>query len=540
MKDEIRELVKETIETLQKEQKLPQFQIPEISVEYSEKEIYGDYSTNIAMEIGKLIKKNSSEIANILKNNFQGKRFRLQDKLDKIEIAEPGFINFFLSKKYLQEQIGEILRKGEKFGKLDIGKNKRIQVEFISANPTGPLTLGNGRGGFCGDVLANVLNKAGYEVEREYYINDVGEQIRRLGHSVIGDEQAVYKGEYIKELRKRIKEKEPEKVGQAAAKIVLEEIIKPSVKKMGINFDVWFSEKSLYEKKEVEKMLSWLKENKLAYEKEGALWFKSSKFGDEKDRVLVKADGEKTYFASDIAYLKNKFERGFDYLIYIWGADHYGYIKRMEAAAEALGYRKEQIKIIIMQLVRLLEDGQPVRMSKRKGTYITIDELVDEIGLDVARFFFLQRNPGSHLNFDFSLAKEKSEKNPVYYVQYAFARICSILAKLKNKEQRTKNKKSSLFTVHYSLLNHSSELSLIKQLIRFPEIIEDTAKDCQVQRFPQYAQELAASFHQFYRDCRVLTENKELSEARLNLILATKIVLKNVLDIMGISAPEKM
>ena len=529
MKNKIAELVRETIEILQKEKKLPQFEIPEISVEYPEKEIHGDYSTNMAMSIAGKLKKKPIEIAKIITQSLD------QSLFDKVEVVKPGFINFSIKKQYLQEQVMEILDQSERFGALTIGKDKKIQVEFISANPTGPLTLGNGRGGFWGDVLANVLEKAGYKIGREYYINDVGEQIKKLGHSVMGNKEAVYKGEYIKELRKKIKEKEPEGAGQSAAQIILEETIKPSVKKMGINFDVWFSEKSLYEDKKVEKILDWLKKNKLAYEKGGVLWFSSSKFGDDKDRVLVKADGEKTYLASDIAYLKDKFERGFDNLIYIWGADHHGYIKRIEAAAEALGYQKKQVKIIIMQLVQLLKGGRIVRMSKREGTFITLEELVDEVGLDAARFFFLQRSPGSHLNFDLSLAKEQSEKNPVYYVQYAFARICSIVEKLKIQNLKTKTTTQDL-----KLLNHLAELRLIKQLIKFPEIMEDTVKDYQIQRLPQYAYKLAGSFHQFYRDCRVLTEDKELSKSRLALILATKIVLKNTLDIMGISAPERM
>jgi arginyl-tRNA synthetase len=523
MKKEISELLKKAINSLQQEQELPNFEIPKISVEHPEKEIHGDFSSNLAMEIGKIIKKNPLEIAEIIIQSLN------QSLFDKVEVAKPGFINFFLSKTFIQEQIGKVLKQNKEFGNIDIGKKKKVQVEFISANPTGPLTLGNGRGGFCGDVLANVLQRAGYDAEKEYYINDIGEQIRKLGHSVIGDDQAVYKGDYIKELRKKIKGENIEKVGQEAADFVLEEKIKPTVKKMGIDFDIWFSEKSLHTK-EIENVLKWLKDNDLIYEKDKAVWFKSEKFGDDKDRVLIKADGEKTYFLSDIAYLKNKFERGFEHIICIWGADHHGYIERMKSAVQALGYKKEQLDVIIMQLVRLVVKGEKVRMSKRKGIYITLDELIDEVGIDSTRFFFLQRRAGSHLNFDMSLAKDKSEKNPVYYIQYAYARICSILAKSQSVSQQT----------NFQLLNNPSELRLIKQLIKLPEIIEDTAKDYQIQRMSLYAYETASCFHQFYKNCRVLTENKELSNARLSLILATKIVLKNTLDTMGISAPEKM
>jgi len=522
MKKEISELLKKAINALRKEAKLPNFEIPKISLEYPEKEIHGDFSTNLAMEIGKIIKKNPLEIAKIIVQPLD------QSLFNRVEVIKPGFINFFLSESFIQGQVGKILKQDKVFGNIDIGKKKKVQIEFISANPTGPLTLGNGRGGFCGDVLANVLQRAGYDTEKEYYINDIGEQIRKLGHSVIGDDQAVYKGDCIEELRKKIKGKDVEKVGQEAGNLILEKDIKKTVKKMGIDFDVWFSEKSLH--KEIENILKWLKDNDLIYEKDKAVWFKSEKFGDDKDRVLVKADGEKTYFLSDIAYLKNKFERGFNKIICIWGADHYGYIGRMKSAVQALGYRKEQFEVIIMQLVRLIVKGKKVRMSKREGIYITLDELINEVGIDSARFFFLQRRAGSHLNFDMSLAKDKSEKNPVYYIQYAYARICSILAKSQSTNQQT----------NFQLLNHTSELKLIKQLIKFPEIIEDTAKDYQIQRLSQYAYETSACFHQFYKNCRVLTEDKELSNARLSLILATKIVLKNTLDTMGISTPEKM
>ncbi|MBU4298750.1 arginine--tRNA ligase [Patescibacteria group bacterium] len=549
---QITNLIQKAMKEFQEEGAFPEFVLPEIKIEHPEEKIHGDYAANVAMLIAKQVKKSPQEIANILNSKFKIQNSKF---LDKVEVVKPGFINFFISKEYLQEQVAEILKKKEKFGALKIGKEQKINLEFISANPTGPLTLGNGRGGFCGDVLANVLLKAGFKVAREYYINDVGEQIRKLGHSVIGDSEAVYKGDYILSLRKRIKGENPDKLGQKAAEIILKETIKPTVKKMGIAFDVWFSEKSLRKSGEVKKILDLLKKKKLTYEKEGALWFSSTKFGDDKDRVLIKEDGETTYLASDIAYLKNKFKRGFNYLIYIWGADHYGYINRLKAAAEALGEQKERVNIIIMQLVRLFRGGKEVRMSKRAGTYVTLNELIDEVGLDVARFFFLTRSPGSHLNFDLDLAKEQSEKNPVYYIQYAYARICSILRKCgKSEIQSTKSKinpkiivsKTKVFekleiqNSKLNLLNHPSELNLIKQLIRFPEVIEDTAKDEQVQRLPQYAGDLAAAFHQFYRDCRVLTETQSLSMARLGLILATKQVIKNTLDLLGISAPEKM
>lgn len=492
----------------------------EVEIDRPQDLIFGDYSTNVAM----VLKKNPQEIADRLKSEV----------LEKIEVKN-GFINFFLSKNYLQKQIKEILKEKDRFGEVKIGRREKINVEFISANPTGPLTLGNGRGGFCGDILANVLAKAGFQVKREYYINDVGEQVRKLGHSILGDSQAVYRGKYIEDLRKKLKpvlvKTSPEKIGEKASKIILEEMIKPTTGKMKIKFDTWFSEKSLYRKKETDKVIDFLKKKDLLYEKEGAFWFKSSEFGDDKDRVLIKADGEPTYFLSDMAYLRNKFKRGFKKLFFFWGADHFGYINRIKAAAEVLGFNKENIKIIIVQLVRLFKDGKDLKMAKRTGSYITLDELIGEVGLDVARFFFLTRSPDSHFNFDLDLAKEQSEKNPVYYVQYAYARICSIL----KKTQKTKNKAQNC-----ELLNHPSELNLIKQLVIFPDIVEDAAKDYQVQRISKYALDLATVFHQFYRDCKVLTENVPLSEARLGLLLSAQIVFKNTLTLMGVSAPQKM
>jgi arginyl-tRNA synthetase len=513
IREKIREFIKNSCENLFSAKKL------RINIEKTSQKDHGDYTVNIRG----LSQEEQERIIIDVKKLPDFKEYFSDVKFEK-----PIFINFFLSNKYLQEKVKEILKQKEKFGEIKIGKGEKVNLEFISANPTGPLTLGNGRGGFCGDALANILNKAGFKVKKEYYINDTGEQIRKLGHSVIDDSQAVYKGRYVQDLKKKIKGTNPEAVGKKAAKIILEKMIKPSVKKAGIKFDVWFSEKSL--SKDIEKVLIYLKKKNLTYEKEGALWFKSSQLGDEKDRVLIKADGEKTYIASDFAYLKNKFERGFDRLIYIWGADHYGYINRLKAASQALGFEKEKVEIIIMQLIRLFEKGQEVRMSKRTGIYVTLDELIEEIGLDAARFFFMAKNPTTHLDFDMSLAKEKSEKNPVYYVQYAYARICSILKKIENKASYG----------NYELLKDSAELKLTKELIRFPEIIEDTAKDYQIQRTSQYATNLANTFHQFYGNCQVISKDEQLTKARISLILATKIVLKNTLDLMGISAPEKM
>jgi len=513
-KDKILGLIKKTVKgpkDFRKEKILSN-----LKVFYPEKKEHGDYSTNAAFVLkDKSLK--PLEIAAVLQEKLSKNR-----EFKKVEIAEPGFVNFFLSEEYLHNQIKEILERKEKLGSLKPAKVEKINVEFISANPTGPLTLGNARGGFCGDVLANILEKAGHKVSREYYVNDIGGQVEKKLKLSLEGKEGGYQGPHIEELRKR-KIADP----QEAAKIILKEWIKPTLKKMGINFNQYVFESSLKRKK----IENFLKKKGLSYEKKGAAWFKSTQFGDDKDRVLRKTDGKQTYILSDIAYLKDKFERGFNELIYFLGAEHHGYIGRLKAAAEALGYRKEQVKPILFQLVKLLKEGKEVRMSKRKGIYITVDDLLKEINVDVARYFFLIRGYGNHLLFDLDLAKEQSEKNPVYYIQYAHARICSILKKTEDIKPKTAN---------LELLNQPAELELIKYLIRLPEIIEETAEDYQVQRLPRYAHDLAGVFHRFYGDCQVLIEDKKLQEARLALVLATKIVLKETLNLMGISAPEKM
>jgi arginyl-tRNA synthetase len=423
------------------------------------------------------------------------------------------------------------LSQGEKFGQIKIGKNKKIQVEFISANPTGPLTVGNARGGPLGDVLGNVLKKAGFKVEKAYYINDYGMQILTLGHSILKDSEAKYKGKYIDDLAKKIKNDDPYKAGEKAAELIVKMIKKTTIK-MGIKYDEWISEKKLHQSRAVEKILEFLRKKDLIYEKEGASWFKSSEFGDERDRVVVKSDGWKTYLAGDITLHQYKFKnKKFDKVIDIWGADHHGDVPGLQAGVSALGY-KGKLEIILLQFVTLFEKGKEIKMSKRLGTFVTMDELIDMVGIDAVRFFFLQKSANTHLNFDLELAKEQSEKNPVYYIQYANARIYSILKKSNIKFSKSK--------INFNLISHPSELNLIKQLISFPEIIEDTVKDYQVQRIPQYALDLATAFHRFYRDCRVLSDDKKLTQTRLSLVFESKMILRNTLDLMGISAPEKM
>lgn len=505
------------------------------------KEGFGDFSSAIAMAL-KNEGQNPKEMAEKLVDILQ-KDESLKKHIKKIVIDGPGFINFYLSNEFLQNQVKEILEAGDSYGQNNLGQNKKVQVEFISANPTGPLTLGNGRGGVFGDVLGNVLKGSGYDVTKEYYINDAGGQIEILGHSILKDEKAEYKGDYIDELEKKIlrsaqndKEKNALKVGQQAQAVILDQI-KKTVAAMGINFNQWFSEtKELRDTGKVEENLKRMKEAGITYEKDGAVWFKAAEFGDEKDRVLIKSDGQPTYFGVDCAYHYNKFEeRGFDRVFNIWGADHHGDVARVKGFAQFLGMG-DKLEFILMQFVRLVQNGQEVRMSKRKGTYVTVDEVLEAVGRDAFRFFMLMYSPTTHMDFDLDLAKEQSQKNPVYYVQYGYARIASIMSKLKNSAYA----EASADKQNLELLTKVEELDLIRQLIKYPEIVADTAQDYQIHRVPQYAKELVAAFHKFYERCRVLDDDQNIQTARLQLVSATKIVLKNILDLMGITAPEKM
>lgn len=553
MKQTIIKYVEKALKEAKEAQKWPDFAEAssgkpdfEIVVDYTKDEKFGDYATNIAMVLGKQLKKNPMEVAEILKRSF-----RKDDVFEKIEIAAPGYINFYLSQKYLQDTVSKINAEKNDFGNSKIGEGVKVNNEFISANPTGPLHLGNGRGGFYGDSLSRVLKKAGYDVTSEYYVNDAGEQILKLGHSVLKDSEAVYAGEYIDELNKELSGKfsgqfdDMEYLAFTAAWIIMNKIIKVTVKeKMHIDEMNYFSEKDLYVpnkngKSEIDRAIEIFSNKKLIYENEGATWLKTTDFGDDKDRVLVKRDGQMTYFASDCGYILNKIEREFDVLIETWGADHHGYVERFRAAAQALGFPKEKIRFEIVQLVRLVKDGKEVRMSKRAGNVVYIDELIDELGHDVVRFFFLLYSPDTHMNFDMGLAAEHSQKNPVFYVQYAHARISSILEKA--RESGIINDQFTISKQDVSLLIHEKELSLIKELNKFPELVEEISQSYAVHKLPHYAIKLADKFHSFYDACRVIDEeNPELTDARLSLVNAVRIVLAETLDLIGVSAPKHM
>ncbi len=480
----------------------------EADIERPVDEKNGDYSTNLAMKM----KVSPEDIISKIGNN---------PLFNKIE-AKNGFINFYIAKSYFQEELKKIIKQKDKFGSSVLGKGKKIQVEFVSANPTGPLTLGNARGGPYGDVLSNVLKKVGFKVEKAYYVNDCGKQIESLGHSVLKDSLAVYKGKCIDEIQ--VKGKDVYDVGQQASHLIIEQYIKPILEKAGIKYDKWYFESFL--QTETKEALKKLKD--FIYEKDGATWFRSSQFGDERDRVIIKSDGTNTYLAGDLGLHNYKFKT-FDKVINIWGADHYGDVKGLMNGVEALGH-KGKLEIVLLQFVTLVKKGEKVKMSKREGNIVEFKTLIDEVGTDAMRFFFLQRSSNSHLSFDLDLAKEKTQNNPVFYVQYALARISSIL---RQAEQKPK-------TNNFDLIQHRTELSLIKELLKLPVILENIAKDYQVHRLPKYALDIASSFHKFYTECKVLSEEKELTSARLSLCEATQVVLKNVLDIMGISQPEKM
>jgi arginyl-tRNA synthetase len=541
MKSEIQKLIQNAIKSVFG----IDFELEKIKVDYPP-EGMGEYSTNVAMMFAKEVGKNPMEAAEELKNSISRNRVSQEEtrfpSFEKIEVAKPGFLNFYLASTVVQYTVQKINQEKGGFGNSKIGAGKKIHLDFVSANPTGPVHIGNARGGPLGDTLANVFEKCGYEAYREYYVNDAGNQVEILGHSILGDEQAQYGGDYVESIKHKVSSIESgdaRKIGEDAVKIVVGEIIKPSMEKFGIKFDNYFSEKDLQESGKVDETISLLKEKDYILESEGAQWFKSTEFGDDKDRVVVKSDGQKTYFGNDIAYHKNKIERGFDRLIDIWGADHHGEVARTRGALEALGY-KDRLEIILTQFVRVLKGGKEMKMSKRAGTYVSVDDLIDEVGQDATRFFFLMHSADTHMNFDLDLAKERSEKNPVYYVQYAHARISSILRKAGESIRGETSVKSDLRS-HLELPMHPKERVLVFELLKFPDLVGEISKSYAVHHLPQYAIGLADKLHSFYDSCRVIDEsNPELTAARLELVKAAQIVLAETLRLMGVSAPDKM
>lgn len=525
----------------------------EIKLEEPPDKQFGDFATNLAMQLTRMAKKPPRVIAEALISRLDG-----QGWLEKAEIAGPGFINFYLKPTWLYDTLKNIMAQGQQYGHTDSGQGEKVQVEFVSANPTGPLHVGHGRGAAVGSALSNLLAMAGYNVQKEFYINDAGNQIDNLAASVdaryrelLGQQVKFpddgYHGQDIIETAKALIAKdgdkylrleEVERLSQLKEIALAEKLagLKKDLEDFGVTYDVWYSERTLHQNGAIEKVCAELKERGYLYDKDGALWLKSSAFGDDKDRVVIRDNGIPTYLAADIAYHRDKFARGFERVINLWGADHHGYIQRMKAAVGSLGYQTSQLEVVILQMVSLYRDGQVVKMSKRTGQGVTLAELIEEVGRDAARFFFIMRSTDSQLDFDIDLAKSQSNDNPVYYIQYAHARICSILRQCAEAGITL----NGTDTLDFSSLIQEVEISLIRQLYIFPEEVAAAAKDRAPHRIARYAQDLAGLFHSFYNSCRVLPAEEPLRQARLALVTASGIVLRNALSIIGIDAPERM
>ena len=524
------------------------FPIKTFSLTPSKNKNFGDFSTNISLVIAKDLRKSPMDIG---KNIIEKFSKELPSFISHVSLTEPGFINFEIKDTYFQDQIKTILDEDKNYGKGNSGIGKTANVEFVSANPTGPLTIGHGRNAILGDTVSNILEWQGYKVTREYYFNDAGRQMRILGQSVKarydelqGRESSFpddgYQGSYIKDIAKEILSKKNKKNNlnlsdftKYAEKSIFEEI-KISLKNLGITFDTFTNEKTFYENGDIKRLIEDLKQKNLIYEKDNATWFRTTSLGNEKDRVYIKSTGEPTYRVPDTAYHKNKIERNYDLIVDVFGADHADTYPDVLLALNALSYNTEHIKILLYQFVTLLKKGEKVKMSTRKANFITLDSLVDEVGLDVVRYFFVMRSMNTHLDFDLDLAADQSDKNPVFYLQYAYARICNIIKR--GKESGISF--SEDFKPH--ILSDTDEINLLKYLIRFPEYISLSYENFEPQNIANYLQELATRFHKFYGNCRVLSDDIHKSKSRMALIKAVKIVLKNGLTILGVSTPERM
>ncbi|EHT1758182.1 arginine--tRNA ligase [Staphylococcus pseudintermedius] len=525
--------------------------IPEIKIEIPKDTKNGDYATNIAMVLTKLAKRNPREIAQLIVDHLDTEAAHVK----KIDIAGPGFINFYLDSSYLNAAIDQALELDTQFGRVAESKNKKILVEYVSANPTGDLHIGHARNAAVGDTLCNILDAAGYDVTREYYINDAGNQITNLAKSIearylqhLGQKAEMpadgYHGQDIKNIGADLAEKQPnlmdlsddERLKTFRQLGVDYEMakLKQDLADFNIHFDNWFSETSLYEKGEIKAVLERMKENGYTYEQDGATWLRTTDFKDDKDRVLIKKDGTYTYFLPDIAYHYDKFQRGNDNLINLFGADHHGYINRLKASLETFGVDSDRLEIQIMQMVRLMQDGEEVKMSKRTGNAITLREIMDEVGIDAARYFLTMRSADTHFDFDMALAKEQSQDNPVYYAQYAHARICSILRQAEAQGYQVEK------AADYQTITNDKAIELLKKVAEFEPMIEGAAEARAPHRVTNYIQDLAAHFHKFYNAEKVLTEDQAKTKAHLALIDAVRITLRNALQLVGVTAPEQM
>lgn len=553
MKDRIRRQVGDALQSCFDNATLHSGVFPDVQIEVPGNPDHGDFSTNLALTMAKAEKKSPRQIAEALVAALGNSAF-----LSKVEIAGPGFINFTLEASCWYEVLDEIAVKGHVYGQSRFGDGLKVQVEFVSANPTGPLHIGHGRGAVTGDAVAAVMQAAGYDVQREYYINDAGNQMRTLGLSLllryrqlcgepIAFPEDCYQGDYIIDLAKEIyaaqgrrylaidEEEAIRVVGKYGGDRILAGI-REDLEAFGVKHDNWFSEQSLFDRGEVAAGLKLLAEKGLTYEKDGATWFRTMDFGDDKDRVLVRSNGDTTYFASDVAYHLGKFKRGFNTVIDVWGADHHGYVPRMKAVVIGLGRNPDDLQVILVQLVSLLREGEPVAMSTRSGEFITLRDVIDEVGRDASRFLFLLRRADSQLDFDLELAKRQSTDNPVYYVQYAHARVCSIIRNA--AEQGVPIPGHGV--ANSSCLVLPEELALTKLLARYPETVIGAAQNREPHRIVYYLQELAAQLHSYYNRQRVLVEDSATTQARLYLVNGVRTVLTNALNLLGVDAPERM
>jgi len=543
MKNALTEAFREIISTLN-------YPETNIVVQLPKNPEHGDFATNLALQLAGKLDANPQEIAQILSNKLKND---YPDLVDSTDIAGPGFINISINKNAIVSQLLSVLTLNKEYGKSNFGEGKTAQVEFVSANPTGPLTVGHGRGAILGDVISSILQWNGYKVDREYYYNNAGRQMHRLGESVksrylelLGEKtefpEEGYEGEYIVEIAQNLIDKKGDSLKDLTENTAFKDAaesniflnIEKTLARIGLKFDTFFNENSLYDSGAITNVVDTLRQKNLIYEKEGATWFKASEAGRDQDRVIIKSSGEPTYRLPDIAYHQNKFNRGYDLMVDVLGADHMDAYPDVLAAVEQLGYDSNKVNVIIHQFVTLTEDGEPVKMSTRKANYITLDELIDEVGQDVVRYFFIMRGINTHLNFDMALAKDESDENPVFYLQYAHARLCNILKHAK-EQGHIFNEKTDL-----SPLNLDSEIQLIKLLLEFPNIIAKAKDNLEPQTIATYLQSLAGLFHKYYTKERVVTDDKNKTSARLILVQALQIVLNNGLSLLGIHALERM
>jgi arginyl-tRNA synthetase len=546
MKSYLRKILRQSLEQFN----LNEEELPEIQIEKPNQPEHGDAASNLALTLAGTLKMNPRAIAEkiVQELNYD------QEKISAVEIAGPGFINFRYATDYLYDELAQILSKGTDFGKTDDLAGQRILVEFVSANPTGPLTVGHGRNAVLGDTVANLLEWTGASVDREYYFNNAGRQMRMLGQSVRARylqelnqnaelPEGGYEGEYIRDIARALieeygnelvdKGKDDITIFKEKAEQLIFEDIQSTLKRMNIEMDSFFNEQQVYDDGSIERIVEKFRENDLAYDKDGATWFRTTKFGKDKDTVLIKSTGEPTYRLPDIAYHANKLDRGYDQCIDVFGADHIDTYPDVLSGIQALGYDSSKVDVVVYQFVTIVKEGEPFKMSTRKANFVTLDELMDEVGSDVSRFFFEMRDPNTHLEFDIAKAKEAGEKNPVFYLQYAHARIHSILRKVEQEYDFQTEPKLNVLT-------HESETQLIKNMIRFPEMIKSAAQSREPHRLINYLNDLASHFTSFYHDCRILGEEEELVQARTELAKATAQVLANGLSILGINAPEEM